>query len=63
MRGLPPISRPCGTIETILKDWRLEMEAIRSAVENNGRPYSLGAPPPENLFSFHTYFGGALNGP
>jgi aminopeptidase N len=38
----------------------LEMAAVRSAVEENGAPFSLGDPPPVSLFSFHTYFGGAV---
>lgn len=38
----------------------LEMEAIKSAVAENGPGYPLGSPPPELLFSFNTYFGGAL---
>ena len=38
----------------------LEMAAIKSAVEENGPSFPLGAPPPELLFSFNTYFGGAL---
>ncbi|MEM7330969.1 MAG: M1 family metallopeptidase [Chloroflexota bacterium] len=38
----------------------LEMEAVKSAVEENGPGFPLGAPPPELLFSFNTYFGGAL---
>lgn len=38
----------------------LEMAAIESAVEENGQPFSLGDPPPASLFSFHTYYGGAL---
>ena len=38
----------------------LEIEAIKSAVSENGPGYPLGSPPPENLFSFNTYFEGAL---
>ncbi|MBK8903405.1 MAG: M1 family metallopeptidase [Anaerolineaceae bacterium] len=38
----------------------LTMEAVRSAVEDNGDGFALGNPPPAQLFSFNTYFGGAL---
>ena len=38
----------------------LEMAGIKSAVEENEPSYALGSPPPELLFSFNTYFGGAL---
>lgn len=38
----------------------LEMAGYQSAVEESGRPLTLGAPPPEALFSFQTYVGGAL---
>lgn len=38
----------------------LEMAAIETAVEENDNLFPLGDPPPERLFSFNTYFGGAL---
>jgi len=38
----------------------LQIEAIRSAVADNGPQYPLGNPPPESLFGFNTYFKGAL---
>jgi aminopeptidase N len=42
------------------EELELAMEAMRSAVEDNGDDFPLGNPPPAQLFSFNTYFGGAL---
>ncbi|MCA9943396.1 MAG: M1 family metallopeptidase [Anaerolineales bacterium] len=42
------------------EDFELAMEAIQSAVEGNGDAFPLGDPPPAKLFSFNTYFGGAV---
>jgi len=42
------------------EELELTMEAVRSAVEDNGDGFPLGNPPPAQLFSFNTYFGGAL---
>ncbi len=42
------------------EEFELMMEAVRSAVEDNGEDFPLGDPPPAKLFSFNTYFGGAL---
>lgn len=38
----------------------LEIEALRAAVTDNGPQYALGAPPPQQLFGFNTYYGGAV---
>ena len=38
----------------------LIMESFKSAVDENGDDFPLGDPPPVNLFSFNTYFGGAV---
>jgi aminopeptidase N len=37
-----------------------EMAGIEAAVTENGETYPLGDPPPARLFSFETYFEGAL---
>lgn len=42
------------------EDFELAMAAIQSAVEENGDNFPLGDPPPAKLFSFNTYFGGAV---
>jgi len=42
------------------EDFELAIEAIKSAVEENGDDFPLGDPPPAKLFSFNTYFGGAV---
>ncbi|MCB8980826.1 MAG: M1 family metallopeptidase [Ardenticatenaceae bacterium] len=42
------------------ENFELAMEAVRSAVEENGEDFPLGNPPPAKLFSFNTYFGGAV---
>lgn len=42
------------------EDLELAMAAIRSAVEDNGEDFSLGNSLLAKLFSFNTYFGGAL---
>ncbi len=42
------------------EDFELAMAAIQSAVEENGDDFPLGDPPPAKLFSFNTYFGGAV---
>jgi aminopeptidase N len=42
------------------EDFELAMAAIQSAVEENSDDFPLGNPPPAKLFSFNTYFGGAL---
>lgn len=38
----------------------LQIEAYRSAVEGNTTSYPLGNPPPEFLFDFNVYIGGAV---
>ena len=38
----------------------LMMESFRTAVEDNDQQFPLGDPPPAQLFSFNTYFGGAV---
>lgn len=38
----------------------LVMASFESAVEENGDDFPLGDPPPAQLFSFNTYFGGAV---
>ncbi|MAT97733.1 MAG: hypothetical protein CL608_11360 [Anaerolineaceae bacterium] len=42
------------------EELELAMAAIESAVEENGDDFPLGDPPPAKLFSFNTYFGGAV---
>ncbi len=42
------------------EDLQLMIEAFRTAVADNGQPFPLGNPPPAQLFSFNTYFGGAV---
>lgn len=42
------------------EDFELAMAAIESAVEENGAAFPLGHPPPTKLFSFNTYYGGAV---
>ncbi|MCB8927668.1 MAG: M1 family metallopeptidase [Ardenticatenaceae bacterium] len=42
------------------EDLQLAIESFRSAVEENGDTFPLGDPPPGQLFSFKTYFGGAV---
>ncbi|HEX6386306.1 MAG TPA: M1 family metallopeptidase [Anaerolineae bacterium] len=42
------------------EELELEIEGIRAAVAENEPHYPLGNPPPERLFGFNTYFGGAL---
>jgi hypothetical protein len=42
------------------EDLELAMAAIQSAVEENSDDFPLGDPPPARLFSFNTYFGGAV---
>lgn len=42
------------------EELELEMAAVASAVEDNENDFPLGNPPPELLFSFRTYFAGAL---
>ncbi|MFZ1400065.1 MAG: M1 family metallopeptidase [Candidatus Promineifilaceae bacterium] len=42
------------------EDLQLMIESFRSAVEENGDDFPLGNPPPEKLFSFKIYFGGAV---
>ena len=38
----------------------LIIESFKSAVADNGELFPLGNPPPADLFSFNTYFGGAI---
>ena len=38
----------------------LMIESFRTAVEDNDQQFPLGDPPPAQLFSFNTYFGGAV---
>ena len=42
------------------EDLQLVIESFRTAVEENGEQFPLGDPPPPQLFSFNTYFGGAV---
>ena len=42
------------------EELELAMAAIKSAVEENGEDFPLSNPPPAKLFSFNTYFGGAI---
>jgi aminopeptidase N len=42
------------------EDLELAMAAIKSAVEENDEGFPLSDPPPAKLFSFNTYFGGAV---
>lgn len=42
------------------EDLELVMESFRTAVEENGDTFPLGDPPPAQLFSYYTYFGGAI---
>ncbi|MFZ0546523.1 MAG: M1 family aminopeptidase, partial [Candidatus Promineifilaceae bacterium] len=36
------------------------IEGFRSAVEGNGTQYPLGNPPPQYLFDYNVYIGGAV---
>jgi aminopeptidase N len=42
------------------EDLELAIESLRSAVEENNTDFPLGDPPQTQLFSFNTYFGGAV---
>jgi aminopeptidase N len=42
------------------EDLQLVIESFRTAVADNGERFPLGDPPPALLFSFNTYFGGAV---